>query len=145
MWPSSIHSDMWCRGGCSPLHISASARLGQPSAFVSLCRKQAASVCKLLWAPGPQHAELREGREWGAGSLPAPHGLQEYSTKEFNPRAFMTKESPSARTPESKGRAGQGPTRGHTGERAAGQSAHRTRRCRPHRLVPSRGTVNELL
>lgn len=37
----------------------------------------------------------------GAGSLPAPHGPQKYNTKEFNPCAFMTKESGSTSTEDS--------------------------------------------
>lgn len=48
------------------------------------------------------------GHRWGAGPLVAPHRLQKYNTKEFNPCALITKDpdSTSPRIPRSERRAG---------------------------------------
>lgn len=108
MWPSSIHFNMWCCCCCCiSLHLCGlfSAYLympGMKTVFFcnyalqkSSANKQRGSInCGGLAARAclGRVAAVRWGHRWGAGSPSAPHRLQKYNTKEFNPCAFTTKD-----------------------------------------------------
>lgn len=113
MWPSSIHSNMCC---CISLHLC-----GSFAEYVCIARKRCSFV--IMHCKSPDNKHCGSINRWGLSgqSMPGrvavvrggqgpfqPHRLQKYHTKEFNPCAFVTKESDSTSPmiPMTMGRAG---------------------------------------